>query len=161
MNLLSLTQTIENRITIHDLARAGDVDTFQTISLDRFDINEKDSHGLSPLTLSSCFGHREFSRYLLALGADPNSIDNSGNSVLMKAAARGHYEIIKYLIEAGADVSYTNPKGESALEFAQISGRVEAIDAILLHKVKPKTPGPFHTMKIWTAALQRIFASNS
>ncbi len=123
----------KTEVTLHALALAGDIETFQTISLDRFDINEKDYRGYSPLMLAVCSGQREFSRYLLGLGADPNSIDNSGNSILMKAAVKGHYEIIKHLIKAGADVSYTNPEGESALDFAKISGRFEAVEVIKSH----------------------------
>lgn len=138
-------------VTLHDLATKGDIETFQTISLDRFDINEKDYRGYSPLMLAACSGQREFARYLLGLGADPNSIDNSGNSVLMKAAIKGHYEIIKHLIKAGADVSYTNPEGESALEFAEISGRVEAIELIKSYSTKTEEFSLFDSVKSWSS----------
>ena len=138
--------------TIYDIARNGDIYSFQAINLNNIDLNKKNENGYSMLKLATCNGHRDFARYLLGLGADANSIDNTGDSILMGVAFKGHFEIAKYLIEKGADINYQNPKGQTALFFAEMAGHTEVVKLIKSYQTQDDV-SLLSNLKNWASQL--------
>ncbi|KAG7671397.1 hypothetical protein Ndes2437A_g04051 [Nannochloris sp. 'desiccata'] len=100
-------------------------------------INSQDSEGWTPLTSAVSCGFEEIVKYLLSLGADPNSTNAQNRTPLHYAASKGRVPIIKLLIEAGAKTNTKDIAGWLPLHRAASAGRAEALRELLLHTSKP------------------------
>lgn len=71
------------------------------------------------------WGHSKGAQWLLAHGADPNSLyPNSGNSALHAAAKSGANEkVIALLLQHGGDPKVKNKDGKTAIELARTAGK--------------------------------------
>jgi ankyrin repeat protein len=68
-------------------------------------IEEKDSQGLSPLSLMAKNGNSDMVKLLLQFGANINSIDNRGYTALHYAVDKGFFNIAELLILNGAETN--------------------------------------------------------
>lgn len=84
-------------------------------------VNIQTLNGDSALLMAIRMGNADYSRELIAKGADVN-VTGHGSTAVMQAAKRGSLEIIKLLVENGADTLRRNEKGESAHDIAQKRG---------------------------------------
>eukprot|EP01035_Chromulina_nebulosa_P023713 gene23713-30753_t len=72
------------------------------------DIEAKNSHGYTPLTISAYFVRVEVLTLLCRSGANLEAHDNDGNTPLIKAADCGHAEVIALLCQRGARLDAKN-----------------------------------------------------
>ena len=86
--------------------------------------------GSHALMFASSYGHLEVVKYLLEIGANPQTDPNPTNPELALVAAlrNGHEEIVKLLLEHGADLNARNYKGETAWDVAK--GQQKWIDIL-------------------------------
>ena len=80
-----------------------------------FDINRKDTDGMTPLIRATYDNDLESSVYLVEKGADLEIKDVDGMSALAVATYYGSYKIAQYLIDKGADKESKNNSGTTPL----------------------------------------------
>ncbi|KAF4656982.1 hypothetical protein FOL47_008649 [Perkinsus chesapeaki] len=93
---------------IHYATWHGSRESVELLVESSADINAKDSHGNTALTIGACRGHLSVCQLLLSKGATRDPLNSQGNirfTPLHLAAANGHTECIKALVEAGMDVN--------------------------------------------------------
>lgn len=89
-------------------------------------------YGLNePLASAAANGDTSRVRFLLTVGASPNSegVDKM-YTALTGASALGHTEIVKLLLQKGADPFLKDGEGESPLESAKRNGRADLVRLI-------------------------------
>ena len=94
------------------------------------DVNERGTHGFTPLMYASTDNDRKIRavEILLKAGANINDTDNSGDTALYNAAEDGYTEIVKLLIKYGADPNIQNTEGGTALFVSVLSpGHIPSI----------------------------------
>jgi Ankyrin repeats (3 copies)/Ankyrin repeats (many copies) len=116
------------------------------------DVNEKDSHGRTPLIHAILNGHLETFQFLLEKGADFSNTNANdyhynycGWTPLIHASAAGHYEMVRLLLEKNQrdeepdsstrSTSFINDKtnlGSTALSMASYNGHFR-VACLLLH----------------------------
>ena len=93
----------EQDISIHDAAKAGDINAVKQHLADGVEVNAKDSlHGETPLHSAAAFGRKEIAELLIAKGADVNAVDDDGFKPLDAAIDVGLPEIADLLRKHGA-----------------------------------------------------------
>jgi len=75
--------------------------------------------------------------YLLARGADLNTLDAYGNNALWAACFAESPECIDALLDAGIDIDYQNPSGATALIYAASSGKDLVVAQLLRAGANP------------------------
>lgn len=98
----------------------------------KFDIDEPNWFGKTPLMLAAQYGFLDSVKLLLANGADINRqtfamdcwegdanfcITHGKRTALMYAAQEGQFDVVKYLVQQGADVSLQDTKGLTAYDY--------------------------------------------
>ena len=78
-------------------------------------VNTKDSQGNTPLLLAAYRGHSEVVGFLIAKGADLNSLNTYKYTPLHYSILRRHIEVAEMLIKAGADLNIPNVWGYTPL----------------------------------------------
>jgi ankyrin repeat protein len=78
-------------------------------------VNTKDSQGNTPLLLAAYRGHSEIVGFLIAKGADLNSLNTYKYTPLHYSILRRHIEVAEMLIKAGADLNIPNVWGYTPL----------------------------------------------
>lgn len=116
-----------------------------------FDINARDSKGLSLLFVASVLGYEAPIKKLVSSGADVSIfikndidilrkeylwklndiIDNSGNTALAAASLLGHTNIVSYLLSEGADCNLANGDGYTPLYLASKGGYTDIVSRLL------------------------------
>lgn len=138
-------------IALLDAAQAGDISAVQSLLDQGADIHVKDDIGWDALHLAVFFGHDEMVKYLLEMGADPNTRGYKGShsklfagsdtcslivgesSVLTTALRLGDAPIAQMLVESGAE----SGPNKSLLLFAalgdvqQLRSHLEALQGTL------------------------------
>ncbi len=106
-----------SRVSLHEAARAGDVQAVRQIIQAEGSLNEREPWGgSSPLITAATFGHTDVARLLIEAGADLDQQNNDGSTALITAAFFCRTEIVEALLAAGADKSVRNNSGSTALE---------------------------------------------
>lgn len=102
------------------------------------DINEKDQHGNTPLSIACTFQNPTAVMTLLALKANPNSINAYGDPVLSIAAAESSVEVLKLLVANGARInSGSQYTGLGALHVAITQNQCEVVQQLLELRADP------------------------
>ena len=96
------------------------------------ELNAYSRDGYTPLQLACFFGHEEMVNYLLAAGADVQTVSQNAMGIqpIHAAAANGNLAILTALLEKGADVNAQQAEGYTALAQA-IQSKNEAMSALL------------------------------
>ncbi|XP_052001477.1 uncharacterized protein LOC127656947 [Xyrauchen texanus] len=98
------------------------------------DVNIRDDHGRTALSLACEQGHLDAVKLLVQFNADPEITDTWGNSALMYAACGGHSQVLEFLVRAfkklGLRLERTNHAGHSALQVADFFGHNECVQAL-------------------------------
>ncbi|KAF4337557.1 ankyrin [Fusarium beomiforme] len=98
------------------------------------DVNSKDRHGRTPLSLAAMRGHKAVIKLLLATeGVDVNSKDRHGRTPLSRAAENGHEAVAKLLL-AKTSANTEDNVGRTPLSFAAMNGHNTVAMAILSHE---------------------------
>lgn len=101
----------EGKSALHAAVISGVLDMVKELVSYGFDINAKDSVGLTPLALATLIGKLDVVQYLIAAGVDFNAQDKNGWCPLTIAMEQGDLEISHCLIDIGADVNIRGSMG--------------------------------------------------
>jgi cytohesin len=99
-----------NHIEMESLLKAG------------ADMNAKDNHGWTALSIAAFNGHLKTCELLIENGADVNAKDNINSIPLHWAAFHGHLQICRLLVEKGADVETIDKCNDMPHNVAAIQG---------------------------------------
>ncbi|KAL1257393.1 hypothetical protein QQF64_010637 [Cirrhinus molitorella] len=98
------------------------------------DVNARDDHGRTALSLACEHGHLDSVKLLVQFNADPELTDTWGNSALMYAACGGHSQILEFLVRAfkklGLRLDRTNHAGHSAIQVADFFGHNQCVQTL-------------------------------
>ena len=102
------------RRQIHTKAFEGDLG-----DIDAAEVNQRDSHGATPLMYAVGSGQLPTALALIQAGADVDAAADSGYTALMRAAASiKRTDFVRLLLDAGADRDREDSCGETALDGA-------------------------------------------
>jgi len=96
----------------------GDLPTVKTLVLTNKAM--VDHIGWTPLHYACTRGQLEVAQFLIANGANVNSISINGSTSLMMAVQSGNEDLVKVLLDKGADIRLRNTQGYSAIDIAEI-----------------------------------------
>jgi|AP45_3_1055517.scaffolds.fasta_scaffold27932_2 ankyrin repeat protein len=105
-------------ISIHEAAKAGDIETVKQHIAAGTDVNAKGVFGWTLLLQAVAGGHKEIVELLIDNGADVNGKTDEGRTPLHWAAYSGHKEIAELLIGEGAEMNAKERDGRTPLNFA-------------------------------------------
>ncbi|XP_043088287.1 uncharacterized protein LOC122334440 [Puntigrus tetrazona] len=98
------------------------------------DVNARDEHGRTALSLACEHGHLDAVKLLVQFNADPELADTWGNSALMYASCGGHSQILEFLVRAfkklGLRLDRTNHAGHSAAQVADFFGHIQCVQTL-------------------------------
>ena len=114
-------------ISIHEAAKAGDIETVKQHIAAGTDVNAKGVFGWTLLLQAVAGGHKEIVELLIDNGADVNGKTDEGRTPLHWAAYSGHKEIAELLLANGADVNAKSKRG-TPLSNAVKSGDKEIVE---------------------------------
>ena len=122
---------------LHIAARTGLINVTKRLIQRGCAVEDRDSHGFTPLTLAAERGHLAAVRMLLEAGADINS-PGSDLTPLSMAIKQSHYSVISLLLERGANVNARDSvHGLTALHRAALAADVKICKQILASGAEP------------------------
>ena len=132
------------KISIHEAARRGDLDTIKKFVEEGGDLNEIESIFGTPLHNAIAYGQFEAVKLLVEEGADVNQKNPSdGGSTVMSAVFNSFPEILKYLLENNANRNTTDKKGMSALNLLGIPWQEMTVVYMIVESViRSQEPSP-------------------
>ena len=92
--------------------------------------------GWSPIHYAATNGHLDITKFLMANGAQVNSLSPSETTPLMMSIGSGNDQLIKYLLDNGADLRLRNHEGYTAIDVAQLFGKDDIRDGLMSRWVK-------------------------
>ena len=93
------------RMSIHEAAKAGNIEAVMKAIEVGLDINDVDNAGETALEIATIEGRIDIVVLLIDKGADVNFKNSSGFTALHTAAFFRHKEIVEIFIQKGADVN--------------------------------------------------------
>ncbi|SVB74620.1 uncharacterized protein METZ01_LOCUS227474 [marine metagenome] len=130
-------------ISIHDAAKAGNIEAVKQHLAAGADVNAKNEGGLTPLHPAAYEGHMEIVELLIAKGADVNTKDVDGLTSLHFAASNGHKDVVELLIAEGADVNAKAADGEMPLHRATVYGNKEIVELLIANDAYVKAENKY------------------
>ena len=137
------------RMSIHEAAKAGNIEAVMKAIEVGLDINDVDNAGETALEIATIEGHIDIVVLLIDKGADVNFKNSSGFTALHTAAFFRHKEIVEIFIQKGADVNaiatawedMSREKKMTPLDWMSnsrnmIEGTDETADLLLKHGAK-------------------------
>ena len=118
-------------ISIHDAAKAGDIEAVRQHLADGVDVNAKQKDGFTPLHLAAFADRMEVVDLLIKNGANVNATDNAGGTPLHPATVAGHKETVELLITNGADVNVKDKHDITSLHFSSTQGHKEIVKLLI------------------------------
>ena len=113
-----------------------DLESIIPFLLDKYDINQKNEEGLTPLLNAILCGNISIAKILIQHGADVNiTEDTSGYSPLIFACLSGDKSLIKLLLDNGAEISIRAKDGTTPLTAALRYGRKDICE--LMSDIEP------------------------
>jgi ankyrin repeat protein len=76
--------------------------------------------GWTPLHYACSRGHLDIASYLIAKGANIDSLSQSNTTPLMMAVSSGNESLVKLLLDKGANLRSRNDQGLTAIDIAYI-----------------------------------------
>lgn len=126
--------------------------TKRTIALlesGRFDVNQGNLEGFTPLICAARKGHSSIVRTLLDKGANQSIANSSGFTALHVSCQHGHIAVAKILVGAGAHLEATTTVGSTPLHQAAENGHPSVIKMLTeagadvnSRRWAPRTAGP-------------------
>ena len=141
---VSTTEPKLPKISIHEAARRGDLDTIKKIVEEGGDPNEIELIFGTPLHNAIAYGQFEAVKLLVEEGADVNQKNPSdGGSTVMSAVFFSFPEILKYLLENNANRNTTDKKGMSPLNLLGIPWQeMTGVYTIVESVIRSQEPSP-------------------
>ncbi|XP_046712074.1 inversin-A [Silurus meridionalis] len=98
------------------------------------DVNNRDEHGRTALSLACELGHLDVIKLLVQFNANPELTDAWGNSALTYAAYGGHSQVLDFLIRAfkrlGLRLDHTNHAGHTVMQVAEYLGHANCVQVL-------------------------------
>lgn len=118
---------------VFDAARLGDTNALKIcLNLNPDTLSAVDSHGFTPLILSTYRSQTKCVEWIISKGVDVNYHSPEGIA-LLGACFKGNAEIAKILIDAGSDVNAIGARGGTSLIYAVWSDNVTLVKLLLNH----------------------------
>ncbi|KDQ17156.1 hypothetical protein BOTBODRAFT_84523, partial [Botryobasidium botryosum FD-172 SS1] len=102
------------------------------------DLEAKDDHGDTPLSLASKNGRASSVRFLLDRGANQTTCGKNGCITPQLIDKPGGIDAVATLIRKGAELNAQNDFGQTALAAAAANGSAPAIQLLLDHRADPR-----------------------
>jgi ankyrin repeat protein len=128
---LSVTLIAQNRVSLVESARDGDVRGARALLAKGADPNAAEADGSTALHWAVEHDQAELTSALLAAGARARVVNRHGIAPLHLAATNGSAGIVRQLLAAGADVNGATPGGETPLMMAARAGDADTITVLL------------------------------
>ncbi|GMF91910.1 unnamed protein product [Aspergillus oryzae] len=148
------SQKVPNDITgLHLAAQVGLVDIIRHFMERGYRVNDKDSHGRTPLSWAAAEGHSEVVKLLLSYkDTEADLKDKDGRTPLGWASLGGHKEIAELLLAQGdVDPMTKNLHGQTPLIWASRNGHYDIVELLLNAEVDPDTEDKFNRTPLWWA----------
>ena len=95
-------------------------------------VQQKHWHGSTPLFEAARSGHTDMVKWLVAKGADPDSVNEWGDSPVNEAASMGHWDVVWYLADRGANLTRTAEHAHNSLVLSAVRHRThDALEQLL------------------------------
>ena len=94
---------IEGKFSLHQAAKAGEVEIVKDLLAKGADKNEKNDEGWTPLIEAVVANHLGVVQCLVEQDVEKDKANNDGATALMYAAQEGHIEVLRYLVEQGVE----------------------------------------------------------
>jgi len=125
-------------ISFHEAALTGQKDLVTQFLEKKFDANERDVEGRTPLMYASYNGHVEIMKLLITRGADVNLQDKYGRTALMMAASGPFPQAVKLLLDNNANPDITDKEEHyTALMYAAAEGQLEIVKILTAYRANP------------------------
>jgi ankyrin repeat protein len=124
----------EGFLGCHWLGRFGLLALLEDWIARKYEINQRDCYGRTPMSWAAENGHEATVKQLLDTGrVDVDWKDNDGWTPLAFAAASGHQAIVKQLLDVGkADVDLKDNDGRTAILLAAMNGHEGTVKQLLI-----------------------------
>ncbi|HEY4689399.1 MAG TPA: ankyrin repeat domain-containing protein [Anaerolineae bacterium] len=143
--IVDLLLAYKPTLSLFEASAVGDLERVKSILAEDPDLiaelmNAYSHDGFTPLGLAAFFGHADIAEYLLARGAEVNSVSRNRMRVmpLHSAVAGRHLRIAEALIAHGADVNAAQQDGFTPLHGAAQNGQQEMVLLLLDHGAEVK-----------------------
>jgi len=124
----------KTNLDIFEASVLGKLDRVKSLTKQNNSIVAKYSpDGFTALALAAYLGQKEVTEYLIAEGANVNSLakNTTGFTALTGAVANNNNEIAKILVRRGANVNHRYEGGASPLMEASMNGNLELVNFLL------------------------------
>lgn len=113
--------------TLHEAAKAGDIEATRRLLNEGADVNESDGRGITALGLAVGYNKVAIVKVLLDGGADVTKTDVKGSTVLHYAAGYGRKEAAELLLDAGANMKAKNFAAQLPIDAARVNREMHMV----------------------------------
>ena len=138
---------------LHAAAARGDAAEIERLARAGGKLDALDGGGRTPLHVAVYFKHRDATRMLLKLGADPNALEHRRYDVVTIAAVADDLETLRLVLAGGASAkNTTSPYDGTALIAAAHLGHAEVVREL----IRAGAPLDHVNNLGWTALIEAI-----
>jgi ankyrin repeat protein len=138
---------------LHAAAAKGDIVTIGVAVMAKANLEERDSHGRTPLHVAAFQKQYAAARALLAAGADANAFERQKYDIVTIAAVANDVEMLKLALAGGASAkNVTSPYDGTALIAAAHLGHSEVVRSL----ISAKAPLDHVNNLGWTALIEAV-----
>ena len=142
---------------LHAAAHKGDVARIEQLAAAGARVNERDSHGRTPLHVATFAGQREAIRALVKAGADLGLLENDRYDAVTIAAVANDEETLRVLLSLGASARLTTSRYDgTALIAAAHLGHSGVVRQLIAAGAPLDHVNNLH----WTAVIEAVVLGN-
>ncbi|EAY04282.1 hypothetical protein TVAG_390520 [Trichomonas vaginalis G3] len=116
---------------------SGDLELVTELSNNGFDVNGKNSAGMTPYLVACKFGHEKIVKFLEKKGAKEEERDNNNCNALYYAAIGGNKNLFSHLVHWKTKLDETFDNGVNYLHLACIYGNTEIVKYLYKKGLSP------------------------
>lgn len=131
--------THDNRTYLHWAAFSGNIPLVNHLIYNGYDINAKDTRGMTPLAFAAERGtpSQELFEIFFKAGIDPKATYKNGENILHIIIPNvKDFSLVEYLISKGLSLKDTDQNGNTIFDYAAKKGNVELLKTLRNKKVK-------------------------
>jgi ankyrin repeat protein len=98
---------------------------------DDANLSTVDGNGLTPVYLSSQYGHVKCLARLIDKGADLNRANKDGHTAAHVTCQAGHFKCVQFLIRRGAEINKKDGRGHTPLDYARRYRQRECVHLLI------------------------------
>ncbi len=135
INLNHITDDGSDALLTHYAACYGHANVIHTLHELKVDINQKDSHGFTPIQIAAQMGKTEAIKAFFQCGVDLNQETTDGLTLVHLATCLGHFNLIKMFHELKMNLNQESSFGFTPIQLAAQYKQTEVIKALHEHGV--------------------------